>query len=107
MKRLFALFLTLATAGLSYGQVAHWVLHPKYDEVKAYGNGMFRVLKDDGKYAIYNSDEEEKYVADSITDYSDGYAVVVDKSTHRVIEYLDSRADKHSFTQKSYTMKEG
>lgn len=102
MKRLFALFLTLATAGLSYGQVAHWVLHPKYDEVKAYGNGMFRVLKDDGKYAIYNSDEEEKYVADSITDYSDGYAVVVDKSTHRVIEYLDSRADKHSFTQKSY-----
>ena len=52
MKRLFALFLTLATAGLSYGQVAHWVLHPKYDEVKAYGNGMFRVLKDDGKYAI-------------------------------------------------------
>jgi hypothetical protein len=76
-------FLTLILMALTAMPVGattvKWLAQPEYDAISYYSNDIFKCKKD-GKYQLIDLDGKSllPFMADSITDFCEGYALVLD-----------------------------
>lgn len=82
MKRVLLLvFGVLVIVPVVHAQTAKWKMHPEYDKISYYSNDMFKCWED-GKLQLldWNGNNVLPHVVDSVTDYADGYALVLERS---------------------------
>ncbi len=89
LSRLFLVLLCLPTA--LHASTVRWLVRPEYDHVGFYSESVYKCVKD-GKIQLFDLDGNGllPYAVDSVTDYSDGYALVLEKAgkKHRIVGVL-------------------
>lgn len=93
-----------------------WLIHPEYDWIGYYSEEVFKCVKD-GKVQLYDMEGHALLPtpADSVTDYSDGYALVLakEKRGYRITGTLSERdlvycaIDKPYYTERFTYCSEG
>lgn len=97
--RLFLLLSLLSVTPMLHATVLKWLVQPQYDHIGFYSETVFKCVKD-GKVQLV--DREGKVLlpqpSDSVTDYSDGYALVLEKSKkgYRICGILSERFDEYN-----------
>jgi hypothetical protein len=81
MKKLSILLLVILSFIVlpASASIAKWLVKPQYDTICYYSNNLFKCVKD-GKIQLINKSGKTLLpeTADSITDFSEGYALVLD-----------------------------
>ena len=92
LRWLFLLLLCLPTA--LHATMVKWLVRPDYDRIDYYSESVFRCEKD-GKIQLIDLEGETllPYAVDSVTDYSDGYALVLEKAgkKYRIVGILSEQ----------------
>lgn len=78
-NKVITLFIAALTALSAQATTVKWLVHPEYDAVSYYSKDVFKCKKD-GKYQLIDITGKKllPQEADSITDFCDGYALVLD-----------------------------
>ena len=108
MKKYVILLLTLASAVAVQAQVARWVLHPRYDEIRAFGNSMYLVYNE-GKCGLVDNQENELLPTqyDRIEAFRNGYAVVMNTQTNKMVGYTDGNGNLANMESEGYQIVNG
>ena len=75
-----ALLVFLLGSNTLWSTTVKWLVKPNYDHIEVYCENVYKCLND-GKFQLYNSSGKTllPHPCDSITDFSEGYALVLDK----------------------------
>lgn len=101
---------------MAYPSWQKWLIHPEYDWIGYYSEEVFKCVKD-GKVQLYDMEGRALLPssADSVTDYSDGYALVLakEKRGYRITGTLSEKdlvfcaIDKPYYTERFTYCSEG
>ena len=82
-----------------------WLIHPDYDWIGYYSEDVFKCVKD-GKVQLFDREGHALLPspADSVTDYSDGYALVLakEKRGYRIVGILEEENLSYCAVDKPY-----
>lgn len=100
MKRIVLLFAFLLLIGSGYAQTVRWMVAPEYTSITHYSEDVFKCIDKNGKLQLLDwngqsllpKDLAER--ADAVTEYSDGYAVVLQGD--KILGFLPE-AKPHTF----------
>ena len=84
MKKLLLFSVLLLTCIFSAkSETVKWMVRPQYDNIKIYSQDIFKCYLD-GKVQLLDRSGKEllSSPADSVTDYSEGYALILDRKNN-------------------------
>lgn len=103
--RLLIFIAFLLTPSLLKATSIDWLLHAEYDKIDYYDESMLKCWKE-GKIQLVNMAGEPLFprMVDSVTNYSDGYALVLDKVKrgYRIYGILDERSHNCQMVDGNY-----
>ena len=94
-KILFFLLLSLSFSRLM-AQSMEWLCRPgTFADIQYMGYDLFKVKDNNGKWGIVSAEGKKvlDVKCDSITPYSEGRALILDKSGHRILAVLDQEGE--------------
>lgn len=80
MKTKISIFFTALLLSLTaQAQTVKWCIHPEYDDITYFGEDLFKCVDHSGKVQLVDWDGKEllHVDADAVTDFAEGYAVVL------------------------------
>lgn len=86
MKRTITLVITtLLLSMVAQAETVKWAIRPEYKKIVRYSNDLFKCQTDNGKYQLVDleGNKVNHPLADSITDYVGGYALVLNRDGSR------------------------
>lgn len=114
-KRITIVVALMLFAVLGYAQTVKWLVVPQYDSITHYSDNIFKCIDQNGRIQLLDWNGKSIGIpedADAITDYSDGYAIVLQgdrilgilAETNRQYQRLDGDyyATKYSFFSEGY-----
>ena len=93
MKKILFFFLISFSVSHLMAQSMEWLCRPgKYSDIQYMGFDLFKVKDDTGKWGVISSRGKEllSVRCDSITQFAENRALILDKSGHRIMGILDS-----------------
>ncbi|MBR1514441.1 MAG: WG repeat-containing protein [Bacteroidales bacterium] len=109
------LFFLLLAPAIANAQTVKWLVEPKYASITHYSNDIFKCIDQNGKVQLIDWEGKallQGYIADAVTQYSDGYAIVLQGD--KILGFLteanhnfqpvngDYYATKYSFFSEGY-----
>ncbi len=114
-KRITIVVALMLFAVLGYAQTVKWLVVPQYDSITHYSDNIFKCIDQNGRIQLLDWNGKSLGIpedADAITDYSDGYAIVLQgdrilgilTEANRQYQRLDGDyyATKYSFFSEGY-----
>lgn len=98
MRKFFIISILFLSASLANCQTVDWLIKPAYTEITHYSKDIFKCLDEKGKLHLVDWNGRELLEgldANEVTDYSNGYAVVL--SGDRIVAFLSE--DNHKVTK--------
>lgn len=93
MKKILFFFLISFSVSHLMAQSMEWLCRPgKYSDIQYMGFDLFKVKDDTGKWGVISSRGKEllSVRCDSITQFAENRALILDKAGHRIMGILDS-----------------